>query len=71
MKLSSTNVCLYTEHEIQEMQQTLLKTPIDPAYDDICASFYDGWDRTVIRQMYSRECYNILQKLNRLPSNID
>ena len=57
----------YTEQDIIEVQQVLLETPIDPAYDDICNSFYDGWDRGVHRQMYVRDCYNILKELGRLP----
>lgn len=57
----------YTEQDIIEMQQVLLETPIDPTYDDICNSFYDGWDRVVHRQMYVRDCYNILKDLDRLP----
>ena len=48
---NSTNKPSYTEQEVREMQQVLLETPVDPAYDDICNSFYDGWDRTVHRQM--------------------
>ena len=60
---NSTNKPSYTEQEIKEMQQVLLETPIDPAYDDICNSFYDGWDRTV-------HCYSILKELDRLPPNI-
>lgn len=71
MELNSMSSPLYTEEEIQEMQQSLLETPIDPAYNDICESFYDDWDRTVILQMYSRECYSILKRLDRLPPNID
>ena len=55
MASSSMSRPIYTEKEIQEMQQVLLETPIDPAYDDICNSFYDGWDRTVHRQMYARD----------------
>lgn len=61
----------YSEQEIQKMQQVLLETPIDPAYDAVCTSFYDGWDKTVHRQMYARDCYAILKELGRLPSNID
>lgn len=49
------------------MQRVLLETPVDPAYDDICNSFYDGWDRTVHRQMYARDCYSILKELGKLP----
>ena len=71
MASSSMNEPLYTEKEIQKMQQVLLETPIDPAYDDVCNSFYDGWDRTVHRQMYARDCYDILKELDRLPPNID
>lgn len=71
MASSSMSSPFYTEEEIQEMQQALLETPIDPAYDDICNSFYDGWDRTVHRQMYVRDCYGILKELDKLPPNID
>ena len=71
MASSSMSSPFYTEEDIQEMQQVLLETPIDPAYDNICNSFYDGWDRTVHRQMYVRDCYCILKELNRLPPNID
>lgn len=62
---------IYTEEEIQEMQQILLKTPIDPSYDEICDSLYDGWDKKVIQQIAARGCYRALKKLNRLPPNID
>lgn len=70
MVQNSTNKHSYTEQEIKEMQQVLLETPMDPAYDDICNSFYDGWDRTVHRQMYVRDCYSILKELDQLPPNI-
>ena len=56
---------------VREMQQVLLETPVDPAYDDICNSFYDGWDRTVHRQMYARDCYSILKELGKLPPGIE
>lgn len=39
---NSTNKPSYTEQEVREMQQVLLETPVDPAYDDICNSFYEG-----------------------------
>ena len=68
---NSTNKPSYTEQEVREMQQVLLETPVDPAYDDICNSFYDGRDRTVHRQMYARDCYSILKELGRLPSGIE
>ena len=57
-------------NKLAEGQQVLLETPIDPAYDNICNSFYDGWDRTVHRQMYVRDCYSILKELDRLPPNM-
>ena len=66
---NSTNKPSYTEQEVREMQQVLLETPIDPAYDDICNSFYDGWDRTVHRQMYARDCYS--KELGKLPPGIE
>ena len=68
---NSMNEHSYTEQEIKEMQQVLLETPIDPKYDDVCNSFYDGWDRTVHRQMYARDCYSILKELGCLPSNMN
>ena len=71
MALSSMSSPLYTEEEIQEMQQILLKTPIDPRYDEICDSLYDGWDKKVLQQIAARGCYRALKELNRLPSNID
>ena len=58
-------------NKLAEGQQVLLETPIDPAYDDICNSFYDGWDRTVHRQMYARDCYSILKELGKLPPGIE
>ena len=61
---NSTNKPSYTEQEVRE-------TPVDPAYDDICNSFYDGWDRTVHRQMYARDCYSILKELGKLPPGIE
>lgn len=67
---NSMNEHSYTEQEIKEMQQVLLETPIDPAYDNICNSFYDGWDRTVHRQMYVRDCYSILKELDQLPDSM-
>lgn len=67
---NSMNEHSYTEQEIKEMQQVLLETPIDPAYDNICNSFYDGWDRTVHRQMYVRDCYSILKELDQLPASM-
>lgn len=70
MVQNSMNEHSYTEQEIKEMQQVLLETPIDPAYDDICNSFYDGWDRTVHRQMYVRDCYSILKELDQLPASM-
>lgn len=71
MALSSMSSPLYTEEEIQEMQQILLKTPIDPSYDEICDSLYDGWDKKVLQQIAARGCYRALKELNRLPPNID
>ena len=62
---------LYTEDEIQEMQQILLETPIDHNYDEICDSLYDGWDKKVLQQIAARSCYRVLKKLNQLPPNID
>lgn len=70
MVSNSMNEHSYTEQEIKEMQQVLLETPIDPAYDNICNSFYDGWDRTVHRQMYVRDCYSILKELDQLPASM-
>nr|DAU51891.1 MAG TPA: hypothetical protein [Caudoviricetes sp.] len=67
---NSMNEHSYTEQEIKEMQQVLLETPIDTAYDNICNSFYDGWDRTVHRQMYVRDCYSILKELDQLPASM-
>ena len=67
---NSMNEHSYTEQEIKEMQQVLLETPIDPAYDNICNSFNDGWDRTVHPQMYVRDCYSILKELDQLPASM-
>ena len=36
---NSTNKPSYTEQEVREMQQVLLETPVDPAYDDIFMPF--------------------------------
>ncbi len=71
MESSSMSSPLYTEEEIQEMQQILLETPIDPNYDEICDSLYDGWDKKVLQQIAARGCYRALKELDRLPSNID
>lgn len=71
MASSSMNEMLYTEKEVQEMQELLLKTPIDHSYDEICDSFYDGWDRKVLQQIAVRSCYRVLKELDRLPPNIE
>ena len=71
MASSSMNEPLYTEKEIQEMQQLLLETPVDHSYDEICDSFYDGWDRKVLQQIAVRGCYRALKELDRLPPNIE
>ncbi len=71
MASSSMSSPLYTEEEIQEMQQILLETPIDPSYDEVCNSLYDGWDKKVLHQIAARGCYRALKELNRLPPGIE
>ena len=71
MASSSMSSPFYTEEEIQEMQQILLETPIDPSYDEICDSLSDGWDKKVLQQMAARSCYRVLKGLDRLPPDID
>ena len=71
MELNSMSSPLYTEEEIQEMQQILVKTPIDPSYNEICDSLYDGWDKNVLQQIAARGCYGALKELGRLPPNTD
>ena len=71
MESSSMSSPFYTEEEIQEMQQILVKTPIDPSYNEICDSLYDGWDKKVLQQIAARGCYRALKELGRLPPNID
>ena len=71
MVSNSTDDSIYTEQEIQEMQNFLRENPIDHDCDEICHSLYDGWDRKVLHQIAVHSCYDSLKQLNRLPPDID
>lgn len=65
MPSSSIN-SLYSEDEIRKMQAWLEEHPIDHKYDDICDSFYDGFDSAVLQQSLSRSYYATLKRLGRI-----
>lgn len=52
---------------VEEMIQYILDHPIDPAYDEVYESAYDGTDPLVLAQIFSRLKYEVLKDIGALP----
>mgnify|MGYP001130897874 CR=1 FL=1 len=55
---------------VEEMIQNVRDHPIDPAYDEVCESAYDGTDPVVLAQIFSRLDYEILKEMGALPDEL-
>ena len=68
MVSNSTSDSLFTKEKIERMQKHLLEHPIDHRFDAVCDE-YDS--QAPIDQILSRDEYDILKDLGKLPPGIE